>query len=285
MLSKKSSSVFATTYLLLVPVLTAVAGFGIGYISYKIYLPVWIVNVFLMVISIRILNGKSTTETQLGKKQKRISAMLLIAPWLLISIFFGLGPPPTTMLEWVNSAYEQELRYTFLIISGVLIATGFVLLRENLKTTAGSWYALIGCVFMLIAIPLFMLNMSFWRSFLTETYRITVGYERTGKPDWLLPAAKLFGSVSAVEVSLTYLATAAFARALYLANSLSKKSFRIYFIISLTAFVVVTMDLFSFDPSWEASYFLTIPAIPFLMPYYLGVNLLKKDWPVYSSSR
>jgi len=37
-------------YLTAVPVLTTVFGLGVGYISYKIYVPIWIINVLLMIL-------------------------------------------------------------------------------------------------------------------------------------------------------------------------------------------------------------------------------------------
>jgi type II secretory pathway component PulF len=44
-------------YLTLVPFLAAVFGLGVGYVSYKIYLPIWIINVCLMVTATWILGA------------------------------------------------------------------------------------------------------------------------------------------------------------------------------------------------------------------------------------
>ena len=49
-------------YLSLIPFLTAAFGFGVGQISYKIYVPLWIVNVILMLGSAVLAWVASATE-------------------------------------------------------------------------------------------------------------------------------------------------------------------------------------------------------------------------------
>ena len=113
-------------YLSLVPFVTAVFGFGVGHISYTIYIPVWIVNVCVMVAAAWVLGLKVIKNNDTERKQLTLGSFFLIIPWILISIFFGFGPPPETAAEWVATAAEQQVRYSILIIAGVFIAFGFV---------------------------------------------------------------------------------------------------------------------------------------------------------------
>jgi len=108
---------------------------GVGYISYKIYLPIWIINVCLMLTASWILGLHVIKNHDVEKKHVAIGAFFLIVPWILVSMFFGLGPPPETPTGWVATATEQEIRYIMLVIAGVFMAVGFAALREKLKNT------------------------------------------------------------------------------------------------------------------------------------------------------
>lgn len=103
-------------YLSLVPVLTIALGFGVGYVSYKIYLPVWILNVCLMVIGSWALGLHAVKCDDIDKKHLAAGAFFLIVPLMLISMFAGLGPPPESPRGWVETETEQQIRYSMLII-------------------------------------------------------------------------------------------------------------------------------------------------------------------------
>lgn len=103
---KQSNRRKSYLFLLLVPVLVAAFGFGIGKIDYKIYLPVWILNVLIMMRASWLL-GLYIINTKSEKVQLATAAFLLIVPWMLMSMFFGLGPPPGTAAAWVATATEQ----------------------------------------------------------------------------------------------------------------------------------------------------------------------------------
>ena len=81
-------------YLTLVPVLTAVLGLGIGYVSYKIYLPIWLINVCLMGAAAWVLGAHVIRAHDIEKKHLVACALFLIVPWMLISVIAGLGAPP-----------------------------------------------------------------------------------------------------------------------------------------------------------------------------------------------
>ncbi|MDB5147576.1 MAG: hypothetical protein JWQ57_1596, partial [Mucilaginibacter sp.] len=61
---------FSLVYLCLVPLIVVAIGFGIGHVSYKIYLPVWIFNACLMITAAwnlgahRLINGNREIKQQ-----------------------------------------------------------------------------------------------------------------------------------------------------------------------------------------------------------------------------
>lgn len=263
-------------YLLLVPIIAAGLGFGVGHVSYKVYLPIWLLNVFFMILAswflgLNVVRQKNDEKSNLAK-----AAFFLIVPWILISMFAGLGSPPETAAEWTLTAKEQQARYFMLVISGVFIAFGFAGLREKLKKEGETFYSLLGVISILIAIPLFLINMLYWGFYLTELFKIQTVSANTSLPEWFQPIKQLFGLISLTEVALTYFATFVIVFAMNKVGWLSKPSSFFYISFSLLAFVVIILSVFFTDALKIPGFALSIPAFPFLMPYFIGVNLLRQ---------
>lgn len=264
-------------YLTLVPILTVVLGLGVGYISYKIYLPVWIANVVLMVIAAWFLGAYVIKTDNAEKKHIAACAVCFIIPTLLTSMFFGLGAPPyESPKAWVASATEQLTRYYFLLAAGVFIAIGFAILREQLKKTAGSFYAMIGFAVMQIAIPIFLINMSFWGFYLTKLYRMLVTSSIEKTPEWVLPLRTQFFYINMIVTALVYMAVAAFAISLKKAGWFKPATCNIYLLISLVFFLLDVLPPTWPEPFATLNFIVSIPAIPFMLPYFMGLNLLQK---------
>ena len=263
-------------YLTLVPFLGLAIAFAFGHTSYKIYLPIWLLHACLMVLATWLL-GAHLVRGQAGdKKRLAVVASFLIVPWILISIFAGIGPLPANSAEWVATATEQQIRYNILIACGVLLACGLVLLRAYLKATGEDFYSLLGITAIGIAMPLFILNMAFWGSYLTEAFKLFVASGSEKRPDWYLPVRGLFESVSMIEVALIYLATMAFAEALKWAGLFRASACNWYILLSAAGLVLSLLPASVPGPLAIASFAVSIPAIPFIMPYLMAVNLLRR---------
>ncbi len=274
-MNSRASKTTSYIYLLLVPIITAGLGFGVGHVSYKFYLPIWLLNVVLMIIAswslgLNVIRLKNEEENKLAK-----AAFFLIVPWILISMFAGLGPPPHIATEWTATATEQQVRYFMLVISGVFIAFGFVALRDRLKTKGENFYSLLGLTAILIAIPMFIINMLYWGFYLTELFKLQTSANATNFPDWFLPTNRLFELISVTEVALTYFATFAIALSMRKVGWLSKTSSFFYILFSLLAFAVIILAAFLTE-TFKAGLAVSIPAFPFLMPYFIGVKLLRQ---------
>ncbi|MDX2048096.1 MAG: hypothetical protein SFU87_15000, partial [Chitinophagaceae bacterium] len=276
LMNSRASKMTSYIYLLLVPVIAAGLGFGVGHVSYKFYLPLWLLNAVLMTIAswslgLNVIRLKNEKENKLAT-----AAFFLIVPWILISMFAGLGPPPDTAAAWTALAKEQQVRYLMLVISGVFIAFGFAGLRDRLKTKGENFFSLLGLTAILIAIPLFIINMLYWGFYLSELFRIKATANATGFPDWFLPIKQLFGLISVTEVALTYFATFALVLAMRKVGWLSKTSGFIYILFSLLAFLIIVLSVFFTETLKIPAFAVSIPAFPFLMPYFIGVNLLRQ---------
>ena len=242
----------------------------IGRVDYHIYIPVWLLNVIAMALSSRTLLISS------GRLSAR-SALFFIFPWMLFSIFGGMGPPPETAAAWALLATEQIWRYTFLIAGGISVGIGFYFIKTGWSYTPSRKYAHWSNVLIKIAIPLFVLNMAYWGYFLTNSF---INYPSKGanaKPAWMISLDEVFTMIRMVEVALIYLATATLSYALRLAGYLSKASAFLYILFScLGALLNLLPDTIS-GPLAAAHYVSYIPAFTLLMPYLIAVNLLNKS--------
>lgn len=261
-------------YLHAVPFMVAFLGFTLGKISYTIYLPIWIGHDILMILAMRKLS-LDTLANENPDIEKILSAFFLMAPWLLISMFFGLGPPPSTPEIWVATAWEQQLRYGILILAGILLILGFHFVKRIANRRGQMIYPDIGYTLLMIALPLFLLNMLFWGFYLTQYLQDYVADQTTDRPVWYNPMRSLFGMLSNLEVFLTYIATGLFCYAMKLTNLLRGFLASIFAWISFASAGIILISLF-LDPYLAGiAYFLTIPAIPFIIPYYIGLGSLK----------
>lgn len=262
-------------YLCLIPLIVVAIGFGVGHVSYKVYLPVWIVNACFMIIAIWNLGARNLSSDNRETKHQVIAALLMFAPWLLFSVFAGMGPPPATLQGWVNAAAEQQIRYTILIAGGIVFALGAALLKIKLQSAGENLYSVMASAAISLAMPLFIINMAFWGYYLTDAFRVFILLGVTKRPDWYAPIKSLFYVISIAEVLLIYLGTVLFAVSLRVTGLFNPVACRYYIIFGLAGMVLVVLPPYWPEPFGTAGFLVAIPAIPFIMPYLIGIHLLK----------
>ncbi len=263
-------------YLSLFIPLGILLGLALGRLNYQMYLPICLINACLVTMSGWILGAHAMKSQDVEKKHLVFIASCLIVPWALIFLFCFLGPPPDGA-EFVATATEQKVRYAILIVSGILITLGLGGLREKLKTSGEDFYSTLGFTAMMIAIPLYIIQMSFYSNFTFELFKIQLASSSEKYPEWFLPVLSQFQLIGIVEVALTYLATAAFAASLKSAGWFRKTPANIYITISLVAFLLVAFyPLFANAVRSFGFFPLLIPAVPFIIPLYMGINLLRR---------
>ncbi|GAB4027422.1 hypothetical protein [Spirosoma koreense] len=261
-------------YLTLVPFLAAGVALGLGHSKPQLYLSIWLAHAALMAIAVWSLGKPYFTNPDPGQRQLGTIALLVIIPWIGFSLFAGMGPPPTSIPEWVATATEQQIRYALLIAGGILITVGFGLLTDKLRQSGEKTYSLLGLLTMTMALPLFIANMAYWGSFLVESFANFSASSIAKRPDWYLSMRALFSWISGVEVALLYLATAAFAQALQSAGWFRPSACRLYMVFSLMGALLSVLPSVSVEPVEMATYLVSIPAFPFIMPYLMALNLL-----------
>lgn len=270
MQTTKTSSPAAFYYLTIIPFLAAVIGFGVGRSSPWVYVPVWMAHTVVMLLLLRrISRGAANSNSPW-----LAPGVMMIIPWVLFSIFAGFGPPPSTTEKWLLLATEQQLRYTILVAGGICGAVGLTLLKQCLNQLPVKGYAAAAAALVNISIPLYIINMLYWGFFLTEAFKgFTTGAAR---PDWHLVIRQFFYWVDGVQLCLFYMATALFAIALKKSSILKPGPCNIYIIISLLAAVCSLLPGNLPAPFSVIAYIVAVPAIGFIMPYLMGLNIIRQ---------
>ena len=266
-------------YLCIIPVLTLILAFQLGHISYKLYVPIWLLNFCLMAVATWVLGANAIKSPEKEKRYLAYGAGLLILPICFLSILFGMGAPPDTIQKWVDTATEQKARFDILIADGIFIALGLSILRLVLQEKGEKLYTQLGYTAIVIAIPLFFINTSFWHSFAIQSYKIKIANGAANKPlEWFAPAAQQIWIITIGQVLLTYFSVAMFAGSLRQMRIFRRIPAVIYIVFS--AIAIVSILLFPLYPGATAFsgfpyYPFMIPAVPMMLSYYMGVNLLK----------
>jgi len=255
--------------LISVPFITLLLGFGVGHVNWQWYVPLWLVNTGLMTAALQRLYKYRTSNAPVSVG----AALLLIAPWIIFPIFAGMGRPPQTVKGWLELVEEQHIRYSLLILGGIVAYLGTALLYQFLQMRE-KVFATLGISLMTLALPLFLINMAYWGSFLSEAFR---HFDTADRPDWYHAFQELFLIIDTVQVSMIYLACAMFAIALGKSGTFRPGAVRGYTIVSLCAALLNLIPPSAPAPLSVIGYLVSVPAIPLVMFYLMGVNLLLVD--------
>ncbi|MBI4718361.1 MAG: hypothetical protein HY763_11190 [Planctomycetes bacterium] len=207
------------------------------------------------------------------KKKLALAGTLFFAPFALVSLLWvGLGPP------WVATPTENRMRYLVLLASAMAVSVAFVVLKEALNEIGERIYSALGVAANIFAGTAYMI----W---LTIHLAVFAAKVRDGHvPPEIIPLINMSDTLLFVACVLTYLTTAGFAVSMGRAGWLRRGVARAYVIASLVAFLLIAIRGLSFpDPTAGSTPWYThpgfiagIPAAPWIMPYLLGVVLLRR---------
>lgn len=208
-----------------------------------------------------------------GRRLLGLAGTLLVTPFALVALLWvGLGPP------WQANAVENQMRYLILIVMATAIAGGFVVLRETLSEVGERFYATLGFAAIMLSGPLYLI----WNTF---AFGAAFGKEHAGAvPPVIISLGDVFDLLLFVAGFLTYLATLAFAASLGRVQWLGRGATRAFIIVNGVALLFLVIRGLQFpDPKalsapWYTSpgFIVGIPAVPFIMPFLLGVVLLRR---------
>ena len=202
-----------------------------------------------------------------------VAGALLLAPTAIVSLLWvGLGPP------WVASPVENRMRYLVLLAGAMAVAGAFVVLKDVLSEAGERLYSTLGFAANIFAGTAYL----FWLSSQIGVFVLKV---RDGQVSpAIVSLSDMFDTLLFVACVLTYLSTAAFAASLGRIRWLGRGATRVYVLASLAAVLFLALRGLSFpDPTASSTpwylrpgFIAGIPAVPWIMPFLLGVVLLRR---------
>ena len=219
------------------------------------------------ILGARIMRAGAERERRLA-----FAGLLLMVPSTLIALFWvGLGPP------WEATSVENRMRYLVLVIDSIAVTAGFAVLTRALDEAGERFYSTLGVALAFLAGAGYLV----WNCFFLGLY---ISKARTGQaPAALVSLSDSLDALLFIACALTYLGTLIFALCLGRVRWLGRIGTRAYAIANLFLLVVLVARGLSYpDPTassgpWylDLGFIAGIPAVPWMMPYLLGLVLLR----------
>ena len=258
-------------FLCIVPFLTFVV---VGVRAFRVpgvYQPVGVAYFAAIAIAAWTLGARAIRADGQDRRLLGLAGTLLVTSFAPVALLWvGIGGP------WQATAAENEMRYLVLIVMAAAIAGGFVVLREGLSQAGERFYATLGFAAMMLSGPLYLI----WNIFAFAAF---FGKEHAGEmPAAIVSLRDMLDLLLFVAGFLTYLATAAFAASLCRVQWLGRGAARAFMIVNGVALLFLVMRGLQYPDGratpWYTSpgFIVGIPAVPFIMPFLLGVVLLRR---------
>jgi hypothetical protein len=210
-----------------------------------------------------------------GVTQQRVlgaAAALLLASGAVISLGWNMGPPPAGDL-FLTTRLDQQFRYTALLIGALLALGGLTVLRSSLDQAGDRTWSALGHTTMLLSTLLFVVvNAALQIGFEAVRQEASTGRE----PSWVDPFRNYFVYLTIFWAVFTYLGTAFYAVSLRKVGWMSNTAAWVFISSSLAAVALVPFFPLAPGPLGMPGFVLCIPAVPYFMTYWIGVNLARQ---------
>lgn len=244
------------------------------------HIAIGIVCFALIVMSAWIL-GRDSMRAGDRNRMIAIAGSLLIAPWAIIALLWiGVATP------WDATPSENVMRYEVLAVASIAVTIGFVFLYRVLSTSGEILFSTFAVSFALLAGAAYLT----WTCFQTGVWLIRANRES------VTPAIADMNIILDVQLffagAMTYVAAAAGVASMVRTKLLSWRAGAVYVGLSALALTLLVMRGVTFPnpnasstPWYETPGFIVgIPAMPWLIPFLMGVILLYRT-PESSDNR
>jgi len=226
----------------------------------------------MIAIAVWILGGHMIVSAAARERRIALAGSLLLAPWPMIALgWVGLGAPFQATMP------ENRMRFLVLLASSIVVASGFVILKEELYEAGERFYSTVGFAANIPAGIAYFVCISIS---VAQTMAALSG-EKAISPTLLVD---FYSVLEFVAVVLTYVTTAAFAASFGTARWLGHRPARTYMIACIILLILLVTrgiaypELSGRTAPWyvQPGFIAGIPAVPWIMPGLLGVVLLRR---------
>jgi hypothetical protein len=258
-------------FLCIVPFLSFVVGGVHAFRVPGVYQAVGVIYFAAIAIAAWTLGARAIRAGAQDRRLLGLAGTLLVIPFSLVALLWvGVGGP------WQATAAENEMRYLVLIVMATTIAGGLVVLKEALSQAGERFYATLGFAAIMLSGPLYLI----WNIFAFAAF---FGKEHAGEvPAAIVSLRDMMDLLLFVAGFLTYLATTAFAASLGRVQWLGRGAACAFMIVNAVALLFLVMRGVQYPnrrvTAWYTNpgFIVGIPAVPFIMPFLLGVALLRR---------
>ncbi|MBZ5592362.1 MAG: hypothetical protein LAP39_09005 [Acidobacteriia bacterium] len=199
-------------------------------------------------------------------------AALLVASGAVVSLGWNMGAPPAGE-EFLATRLDQQFRYTALLIGAILAMGGLTVLRSSLRQAGDHVLSSLGHTTMLLSTLLFaVVNAALQIGFEAVRQESSTGQE----PNWVEPFRNYFVYLTIFWAVLAYAGIACYAASLRKAGWMNPVVAWTFAGVSIAAMGLVPFFPLAPGPLGLPGFVLAIPAVPYFMPYWMGVNLVKR---------
>jgi hypothetical protein len=242
----------------------------------KLYALACATQVLLMAVAVWILAADSIKDSTADRRALQLPGVFLIACWASATLAANMGPPPRAA-AWAVTRPDQHMRYVALLVAGLLAWAGFGLLTAKIRESGERTFSVLGLSAATISTTMFTL---FTLTMLTVVdMRATQVASSGNVPQWWPPFSLLIDAWLGLFAVLTYLATSLYAMALGNVGLLGKLGSVVFVVLGVIAAALVLIAITSSNqPATlvHGVFVFLIPAVPFILPYLIGVNLVRR---------
>ena len=227
------------------------------------------------------LGGHRVSAGESGTRRMALAGLLFLFPMLLIALLWvGLATP------WDATAQENRMRYAVLLVGSVAVTTALVILRDLLHEAGDHIYSALTQSFGFLAGAAYLVWFS-WQlgQHVARAAQVPLAPS-------VADVSNIFDTILFSACILTYGATAALAWSLGSVGWIGRGAARSYLAANLAMIALLALRGFAYpDPAAAADpwymrpgFIAGIPAIPWFMPFLLGVLLLRRAGAALPSS-
>jgi len=230
----------------------------------------------LMAAAVWVLAADSLRGPAQDSRANLLCGILLVASLAIPLVTVTTGPPPTSGAQWVATLTEQHVRYVGLLIAGLLSWAGFGLLSGSLREAGEHVFSRLALSAAAISSVLFTL---FVLTALTVYDLAATEHSSGNHPDWVRPFGIMIASWLYLYAVLSYTATSLYALALGRVGLLGKLGRSVFAAVSAMAAIVAMVAIRTANSTGTLTHGLfvvIIPAVPLILPYFLGVHLVRR---------
>jgi hypothetical protein len=223
-----------------------------------------------------ILAADSVKTSTTNRRDALLPGVLLVASLSSVAVTVTSGPPPVSAAEWVATLSVQHLRYVGLLVAGLLAWAGFEAMTTMVQAAGERAYSVLARSATTVSMALFIL---FILGALT-IFDVVAQQRNSGNtPTWVSPLLILMGSWASLYSVLTYLAVSLYAIALARTGMIGNLGRNVFVALGAIASILAVVATLMPNPSGTFThglFVLQVPAVPLILPYFIGVNLVRR---------